>query len=284
MPHQIVQAQIIDGIEFYVSKDGSKCGVSQVGLARLCGVGEAKIRQILASNARPWANTKELKDLPVDNLSIRALTLGGSQHIKVIDLEVVAAVVEYYAFESKAANEIAKYSFRKFARKGIDTWIKEVTQFTETSNTEALLLSMTSTLNLLAFDVSEMKAQLIATEGGRVARVTLPRLKEWMESLDTKEYEQLQLPASKTEPLFTLNEWADKAHNGLILSKSDKHALANMARAAYKTMALEMPQKVIRMGPSGYKNLVQAYPARHFVLLNMCYSKLVAQQSPIEAH
>jgi hypothetical protein len=278
MNTEIVAPQIIDGIEFYVSQDGKQCGVSQIGLARLCGVTEAPIRSLLTSlqgieTDRVKSAPEALKDLLGKS---SYLALSSNQQAKVVSAKVAARIIRYYAFEAKNATDTAKYSLGKFAETGIETWIKEVTNFTEQSNTEALLLSMSQTLNLLAADVAGMKAELFRTEGYRAARVTLPGLREWMETLDAESYTQLALPGTAEEELYTLNEWAEKAQNGLVLSRSNKHALANLVSSTYKAMCLSMPNKVIRLNAKGYKlPPVQAYPARHFVLLNMCYSKLV---------
>ena len=290
---EIVKPIEVNGIEFYVSKDGKQIGLSQVGLSRLVGINEAPLRRILAEIVSHLDRPSQSRDNEVVALSAASqyilsalgntpsvrpyLDITSSNQAKVVNAVFVSVMVEYYAYEAKNKTEIALFSFRKFARTGIETWIKEVTNFVETSDTSALLASMASTLNLLASDVAEMKAELLGTEGYRAARVTLPGLKEWMESLDTQEFKQLQLPTSEAEELFTITEWANIAQNGLVLSKSNKHALANLVSATYKTMALEMPQKVTRYNDKGYKlQPVQAYPRRHFILLNMCYSKLVA--------
>lgn len=290
---EIVKPIEVNGIEFYVSKDGKQTGLSQIGLARLSGIPDTSMRRILAEIVDYLDRQTNLAVNEDSTLSAASqyilsalgntsgvrpyLDITSSNQAKVVNASVASAIVEYYAYEAKNKTETALFSFRKFARTGIETWIKEVTNFVEVSDTSALLASMANTLNLLASDVAEMKAELFKTEGYRAARVTLPGLKEWMENLDTQEFKQLQLPTSETEELFTITEWANIAQNGLVLSKSNKHALANLVSATYKTMALEMPQKVTRYNDKGYKlQPVQAYPRRHFILLNMCYSKLVA--------
>lgn len=290
---EIVKPIEVNNIEFYVSKDGKQTGVSQTGLARLVGFNEWSARSLLTEIQRlvDRDNSENINEIttasvPIQNAALAIsngysssvfLELNAVKNAKVVHAKLVARIIRYYAYHAPKKSEVAIFSYDKFAEIGIETWIKEVTNFVETSDTSALLASMASTLNLLASDVAEMKAELLGTEGYRAARVTLPGLKEWMESLDTHEFKQLQLPTSETEELFTITEWANIAQNGLVLSKSNKHALANLVSATYKTMALEMPQKVTRYNEKGYKlQPVQAYPRRHFILLNMCYSKLVA--------
>jgi hypothetical protein len=136
---------------------------------------------------------------------------------------------------------------------------------------------MNNTLQLLNTKVEEMSIQLKQTEGYRIASVQMAGLKTWMDSIDKEEFNQLQLPSTDEEELFTLTEWASMAHGGLILPKNTKHALANIVSSTYKMMELSLPKKVSRYNEKGYKlQPVQAYPKRHFVLINMCYSKLVS--------
>jgi hypothetical protein len=45
--NEMVRPVIEDGIEFYVSKDGSIRGISQLGSAKLCGIAEVSFRDQL---------------------------------------------------------------------------------------------------------------------------------------------------------------------------------------------------------------------------------------------
>ena len=205
------------------------------------------------------------------------LAISSTQQAKVLDAKVAARIVRYYAFEATNQTDIAKYSLGKFAEIGIERWIKDVTGYAESGDVFKLMQSVANQLNLMQKDITDMKVQLFQTEGYRAARVTLPGLREWMENPEVAKYNRIALPGSEEEELFTLNEWATKAQNGLVLSKSNKHALANNVSSVYKAMALEMPPKVVRLDEKGYKKpAVQAYPERHFVLINMVYSRLVA--------
>jgi hypothetical protein len=291
---EIVAPVMHDGIEFYVSTDKSKCGVSQVGLSRLSGISERSMRRTLTTiqartRSAKNSETDENSDVSADaqnlaNLiyqefgSVRLyLDLGSNQQAKVVDAKIAARIITYYAFESSKCTQEARYSLQKFCSKGMRQWIMDVTGHAESGNIFQLMQSLSSQLNLMQKDITDMKVQLFQTEGYRAARVTLPGLKEWMENLEVAEYNRLALPGSAEEELFTLNEWATKAQNGLVLSKSNKHALANNVSSVYKTMSLEMPPKVVRLDAKGYrKPAVQAYPERHFVLINMVYSRLVA--------
>lgn len=276
---EVVSPTIVDGIEFYVSADGKHCGVSQVGLARLCGVAETTMRRTLTnlkgSSVRRSDASELVKDLKDKELS---LAISSNQQANVIESKVAARIIQYFAFESTKATDIAKYSLGKFATMGIDTWIKEVTGFAESNDIAGMFKSISSQLNLMASEITEMKVQLIQTEGYRAARVELGGLRAWMEGIEAKEFLEENKKVDEAEPLYTLNEWAEMAHDGLQLSRSNKHALANIASSVYKMMSLEMPSKKQMLNAKGHKlPPVQAYPEKHFVLLNLCYSKLVAK-------
>jgi hypothetical protein len=280
---EVVSPITVDGIEFYVSADGKHCGVSQVGLARLCGVAETTMRRTLTnlkgSGVRRSDASELVKDLKGKELS---LAISSNQQANVIESKVAARIIQYFAFESSKATDIAKYSLGKFATIGIDTWIKEVTGFAESNDIAGMFKSISSQLNLMASEITEMKVQLIQTEGYRAARVELGGLRQWLEGVEQKELKEAEkesLLESEAEPLYTLNEWANMAQDGLVLSRSNKHALANLVSSTYKAMKLEMPPKKQLRNDKGHKlPPVQAYPEKHFTLINMCYANLVASR------
>lgn len=257
------------GIELYVSNDGSQSGVSQLGLARLCGITEPPMRNTLSDRSKMAIILG--KDIPTADL-YHFLT--GDNQAKVIKHEIASKVVFYYAFNAKGKTEIAKYSLGKFLEIGMDKWIKDSLGYIEThGNADQRLFDL---LAVMGSDIKEMKADLAGTAGYRAARITLPGLREWMEALDESDRKQLAFPPAGGEQLFTLNEWADVDQDGMILDRKQKHSLANILSSTYKMMALEMPEKVIRYNEKGYKLApVQAYPERHFVLIRMCFAKLI---------
>lgn len=264
-----VEPQNVNGIEMYVSSSGES-GVSQTGLARLCGISEMAIRKLLSDRTKT-ALIQE-KDMPTADLY---LDLGSNHQAKLIKSEYASKFVAYYAIRSKNKTTIALFSLEKFATRGMDNWIKDCVGYVEQhGNADSKLFDL---LAIMGQDIKEMKADLASTSGYRAARITLPGLKEWMESLSKDDKDQLALPGTATESLFTLTEWA--LEEGYVLTKSQKHALANIVSSTYKLMALELPEKVTRLNDKGQKKMpVQAYPARHFVLLRMCFTKLIASK------
>jgi hypothetical protein len=264
-----VAPNLSNGIELYVSNETGKSGTSQSGLARLCGISEMAMRKTLSDR------TKIALILGKDILTADLyLELSSDQQARIIKAEYAAEIIAYYAHQAVNKTEIAKYSLRKFASIGIDRWIKESVGYVEThGNADQRLFDL---LAVMGSDIKEMKADLASTSGYRAARIELPGLREWMEALDHSDKEQFSLPTKDDEPLFTLNEWADVDQNGMVLDRKQKHALANIVSSTYKMMALDMPQKVTRLNDKGQKlPAVQAYPERHFVLIRMCFAKLV---------
>lgn len=269
MKIEIVKPNSESGIELYVSNDGTQSGVSQIGLARLCGITEAPLRRTLNDNTK-MAHILG-KQIPTADLS---LVLTSEHNAKIIKHQYASKIIFYYAITAINKTKEAQYSLAKFLEIGMDKWIKESLGYVEQhGNADQRLFDL---LAVMGSDIKEMKADLASTSGYRAARISLPGLREWMEALDESDRKQLALPPAGGEQLFTLNEWADVDQDGMSLDRKQKHGLANILSSTYKMMALEMPEKVVRYNEKGYKLApVQAYPERHFVLIRMCFAKLI---------
>lgn len=294
MSFEIVKPVEVNGIEFYVSSKGDESGLSQTGIANLSGKSRPTIQDLLTEIERLEAATKDSSF--DENSTAQAhiqkaalaiyegfndaiyLKITSPNQAKVVNSKLASRIIRYYAYHAPKCNATAIFSYDKFADTGMGTWIKEVTNFVEAGDMYSLMASMNSTLLLLNTKVEEMSIELKKTSGYRAASVQMEGLREWMESIEQAEFHRLQLPGEVEEELFTLNEWAILAQDGLVLSKSNKHSLANIVSSTYKSMELNLPTKVRRLNEKGYKLPgVQAYPRRHFVLINMCYAKLVSK-------
>ena len=263
-----VAPQIIDGIEMYVSSNGQS-GLSQLAIAKLCGIPETTTRRVLSDRQKMALILG--KDIPTADLY---LAITSNNQAKVVKSEIASEINAYYAINSPNKTQEALFSLKKFASRGMDGWIKDCVQYVEEQgNADSKLFDL---LAVMGQDIKEMKADLASTSGYRAARITMPGLKEWLESLDDTDKKQLALKPAEEE-LFTLTEWADVSGN--VMTKSQKHALANIVSSTYKLMALELPPKVTRLNNTGSKKMpVQAYPERHFVLIGMCWAKLITSQ------
>lgn len=123
-----------DGVEFFTIDETGESGMSESGLAVLCGVSHQSVNKVLRSSLATWNTEKSLE--PYRNKSFRlqpgkdSKTLRGQNaDISLIHAEVCVKVIEHYAFESKYKTEAALFAYRKFAGKGITSWIQEITHW-----------------------------------------------------------------------------------------------------------------------------------------------------------
>lgn len=116
-------AQIIkevDGVEFYTDIATGKSGISQSGLAILCGVDEKSIRNAINSirTSKPYKGLEHL----VDKVSeCRTKTKSG---MWLCNDELCIAIIRYY---DRKGNETAQFTFDKFAAIGFNTWVQSIT-------------------------------------------------------------------------------------------------------------------------------------------------------------
>ena len=128
----------LDSIEFFTVQATGESGMSQSGLARMCGVKPHAVNQLLKS-----VITSFCPDF-LKPLQEKELTLGTSYHefknVTIIKDSVCAVILEWYAFESQRPTEKARQAFRKFAAMGIRTWIQSLTGW-ENSKEEEIALN-----------------------------------------------------------------------------------------------------------------------------------------------
>lgn len=113
-----------DGVEFFTSTQTGESGMSESGLARLCGVAPQTVNELLQNLVTGKRRSECLKHLLDKDIWLQGK---GLDNAKVVKDQVCAAVIEYYAFESRNKNDKALFSFRKFAAMGIQTWIQDIT-------------------------------------------------------------------------------------------------------------------------------------------------------------
>jgi hypothetical protein len=123
-----------DGVEFFTIDETGKSGMSESGLARLCGVTPMAVTKTIRNSVHTWEHNGELepsdsKKFPLIPGSGRNFASGQNSNIKIFGSELCARVIEYYAFESKYKTEEAIFAYRKFASKGITAWIQEITHW-----------------------------------------------------------------------------------------------------------------------------------------------------------
>jgi hypothetical protein len=123
-----------DGVEFFTIDETGESGMSESGLARLCGVTRRSVNNVIRSLSGSWTSEKSLE--PYRNKGVRLLPTQGSKSLRgqnaditLIRAEGCAKVIEYFAFESKYKTSEALFAYRKFAEKGITAWIQEMTDW-----------------------------------------------------------------------------------------------------------------------------------------------------------
>ena len=141
-----------DGTEFFTVQATGESGMSQSGLARLCGVGSDAINKLLKS-----VMTSSCPDF-LKPLQDMELTLVKSVHefknAAILKDSVCARILEWYAFESQRPTEKARQAFRQFAAIGIRTWIQSITGWDSLPKTKVLNFqpSIPEATELMALD------------------------------------------------------------------------------------------------------------------------------------
>jgi hypothetical protein len=122
-----------DGVEFFTIDATGESGMSESGLARLCGVTHQAINKLLQKSVATNPPEKGLdsspdmgfplatSDLPESIRSLQGkkieLVLGSAyKNVKIIRDDVCAGVIEYYALDSRQPTPEAKYALRQFTR------------------------------------------------------------------------------------------------------------------------------------------------------------------------
>jgi hypothetical protein len=258
-----VKPAVIDGIEFYVSPNGEETGMSISGLAELCGVPHSTLHQRLlyklSQEKTTWKAPKCLERFQGRVYSKVLIGDNPGNPARIVVDDVCAAVIEYYAFDSKAANDTALYSFRKFASKGIRSWIKEVTGYAQEGDNGQVLDLVQQVLTKVE------KLQTTVEEYNNIRKTTVnvfPNLDEMLNSLT----ENKALPSGE----MTLNDWLES--KGIELSKSAKHRLANIVADTYKSTTGRRPPK----RPIG-TNKVCVYKTEELPILEMSFKYLLSQ-------
>jgi hypothetical protein len=156
-----IKPQVVDGIELYATD--FECGMSQAGLARFCGVSRGTIRELLESMADGCTSSESLNRFAGQDLYLK---VEGENSAKIIRSEVCSAICEYYAFESKAKNETALFSLRKFSYRGMDSWIREVTGRSQKPalNPHEIALQLSMELIEVQRQLNASQAKLIAAQ------------------------------------------------------------------------------------------------------------------------
>lgn len=118
----------IDGVGMGVLSDGTPF-LNIRGLARMCGVDHAQIIRITSDWIQTPLRPREQKIRELvraqgadDRVAFIAIHKNGTIHHSIPDA-VCMAILEYYAFEARAASDTASRNYRILARKGFQAFI-----------------------------------------------------------------------------------------------------------------------------------------------------------------
>ena len=106
-------AQVIrvveDGVEFFTVEGTGESGMSQSGLAKLCGVNPDAINKLLKS-VMTSSCPEFLKPLQEKELVLMK-SVNQFKNATILKDEVCATILEWYAFESQRPSDTARYSY-----------------------------------------------------------------------------------------------------------------------------------------------------------------------------
>lgn len=109
-----------NGSAWFVDKATGKAWINQTALANLCGVSRQAVMTIQTTNVskRDTEDPESLLCMNLTNVSRIENANNGKPH-EVINSTFAFEVLEYYAFDSKAANDTARANFRAIAKAGM---------------------------------------------------------------------------------------------------------------------------------------------------------------------
>ncbi len=123
-----------DGVEFFTIDETGESGMSESGLARLCGVNRVSVNKLIRTSLLAWEQEKSIDLNRGMNFRCKPSKesspgRGQNKDITFVRAKVCARVIEHYAFESKYKTDEALFTYRKFASMGIASWIQEITHW-----------------------------------------------------------------------------------------------------------------------------------------------------------
>ena len=259
-----------NGIEFYVSKDGTQTGVSISGLARLCGVAENSIRNIV-NTVRKEKPSKALESFTGNILH---LAMSSEQQAKIITTEAASHIIFYYAFESSVANETAKFTAKQFATMGMHNWVKQVTGFAEEND----IRSLTATVNSLVTSVDSLTQEVKSWRTvKRVADESMNGVTLLIKEIEKSEADRLDdeyILAPADVQTWSLTEWL-KEFKGVTLDSNKMKGLGRAVAETYKSMTQEPIMKDYRIVNSNQAK-VAVYSKKDFPILSVAFTKFMA--------
>jgi hypothetical protein len=119
-------------VEFFTIIATGECKMSESGVARLCSVTQQSMYELVERTITGKSVPETLKEFAGRDLRSQATLMvdGVPRSVNLLPSDYCAATIEYFAFESRHKTQTALYSYRKFAKMGIESWIQNITGWT----------------------------------------------------------------------------------------------------------------------------------------------------------
>jgi hypothetical protein len=204
---------IRDGVEFFTIDETGESGMSEIGLANLCGISQQAVNKMLRSLATTNSEQNPLKSRLGGKVWLQPRGISSIERSKITNLSIVnakacAAVIEHYAFESKYKTPEAIFAYRKFAELGINAWIQEMTEWHgNPTPRNGIVIDFTSLDTLLTtkFDASALRLYLYFQKAIRNRHT--PTIEETLKATNISR-STYNTATAKLEPYQLLPEWS----------------------------------------------------------------------------
>lgn len=271
----IVPTTSPEGIVFYVSADGSKTGVSIRGLERLIGKKGGLGGMFNSSRSRLYSDMalgvhhyKPSKWLEPAWGKVFDCTTQGSDGAKIVTQEAAVAIITYEAVEK--SNKVAAHSLSLFTQIGFNTWVKQITNYSEDGKYDKLI----GMVQMLMDDVKEMKVKVDRLDrlDGTATQI-YPGLKQINDSVSADETRRLLAD----QKFYTAKEWLQLQR--IELSRPQLHRFALLVAETYRSLTHREPEKkyvyqTSKTGKSSTKSEGNGYRLVDFHILESAYAKM----------
>ena len=125
---------IRDDVEFFTINATGESGMSETGLARLCGVDRKSVSNFIRNMGGNKHQHLDAKTAPSQYSRVRPKGLTSEErsyisHLSFISASVCADVIEHYAFYARHKTNEALFVYQKFAKLGVSAWIQQITEW-----------------------------------------------------------------------------------------------------------------------------------------------------------
>jgi hypothetical protein len=241
----------VNGLEYYITADGTQSGMSLSALSRMCGVANHTIARTIerVKTAGQITQYNSLKPLQGKDIWLDSPALNNA---RVLKSEYCACVISYFATEYVKPTVEAREVLTKFAAVGLHVFILNETGF-------KLPSAMTQSD---AFEQMVTMARSFHTL--EVSTEQMPGLKAINHSLATP------VKRPRHPEMLTLAEYL--LTKDIILGRSEMSKLSNIVAATYKAHRQHEPisKQVAYISPTGKKacGITNIYAAEDFPIID----------------